>query len=221
MPQNTATINEWLACRVSTHISRVKRRLFDASFCSEGWHNKTYTSAAVQTYSDACEKAGGRLVSFTGILDCIGFGEFEKKRIRRGFTNFGKCFAPGGACDAYETASTWFIDMNLVSEYDCHVISNDQSQRNEPLPGSSSEGKSVPKIASPAVDLQDASTETPRNPLYILLTIIVLGLFVSFLQRRYRKQGHLYVMARESATDVEMTDIQNGVDAESPIPALD
>jgi hypothetical protein len=71
-------------------------------------------------YEATCRDAGGFWNVFTGILDCVGYGEFNQDTVSiMVIHNQATCFPPTG-CQDYTTV-TWVVDTSRVFQDDCHV----------------------------------------------------------------------------------------------------
>jgi hypothetical protein len=197
------SINEYFM--ENTAFQQANEEYFYAQVMAEDahWWNTTVSATASATYRNACETAGGRFATYTGVLDCIGFGNYHKKRIGKKYVNYGQCFAPTPSCEEYYTeeqagAETWWIDFNWVWEYDCKVIQKEET-------------------VVAAVPVPSATTDVPSNddatdnnytmaPLFVLCTITatcLIAILVLLARQRRRKNNDYRYTYNE--LDLEMT----------------
>ena len=77
--------------------------------------------SSTQNYKQACEKAGGVFVSFTGTIDCEkdGITNMASTTIT---VNEGECFSAGPECQHYvNNPEDWQLDTNQVFQKVCTV----------------------------------------------------------------------------------------------------
>jgi len=220
------TDDQRMACRQSMNEYSLANEDYDKAYSNyldhrdvvygKIWHNETYLQSAMEEFSEACDNVGGRFGSFTGVLDCVGFGEFNnQKHLLKGYEHVGECFAPGRACDAYTSSvSAWLIDTAWVMNYNCldvAAVFSPNGPSPQPMPLQSP--TSAPRTSSPkANNTPDSVGGGPSRLSLFVMVIIILGGLVYVVQRRYRKRDYDYTTTTQELTlGVEMSEFQDDV----------
>jgi hypothetical protein len=168
-------------------------------------------------YARECEEKGGRFVTFTGTLDCVGFGEFTFATKTVSYQNYGDCFPPptgDGACDYYPSATPWLIDFNYVWEYACTARKegstaaalgggstvampppttsvSSTSTSSVPGPSLSSSSSNMTRKGPPPPSLDTASaTNSVGLAVGAAAVLLLLAVFVGTILRRHRHRQH-------------------------------
>lgn len=176
-------------------------------------------STTSRYYLHACEGAGAIFRFFTGTLDCVGYGEFNKGKSKVTiFNDAGECFAPGDECRQYvESPADWWIDTDQVFKNDCTLRSSTSPTPAERHGGKSS-SKSVSKDATTPTAHQEAgnvdedSGRTGRIPLVAAGTLVMAfalmaGVVLTRRRRRKQRERTMQVELSQSATYTDRNDL--------------
>ena len=189
------------------------------------WSNFTYPLSETQELEQACNQIGGKFISFTGLLNCRGFGDFTTGRNQaKYYENAANCFPPGGACDHYTTSAvSWWIDFNWFWKYDCSLVddSNQDGHKNSnddnadiitPTPTTSPISlASPPEIPKTMIDADTSVGSTVEINAGIFLLIFTTVIVVAVLAtlhvlngRRRQRRDAAFSLIRDN---FEMSDL--------------
>ena len=103
----------------------------------------------VINYKKLCDESGGRFVTFSGVLDCLGISDRSQgDKTTTVYDQAATCFPAADACKEY-TLSQWKVDTQM--KYTSCTVRGDDSSR-------------VPSSAAAAVDLPPTSDATTPSP---------------------------------------------------------
>lgn len=136
----------------------------------------------VDKYQEACAAANGRFAQFSGRLDCVGYGEFNKNMKSTSVHEHNPfCFPRTPNCDSYSAVS-WLISEARVFSSECTVETG------------------PPGLVATTLNPTSLGYHRSRAPVVSLVAMMLVIMLVMFLlerrrSRRLRSGAHDYEMA--------------------------
>ena len=150
--------------------------------------------AGVINYKKLCNESGGRFVTFSGVLDCLGIGDSNQgDKTTTVYDQAATCFPAADACKEY-TLSQWKVDTQMKYT-SCTVRGDDTTTITDGTVTTTT------AIASETVDNNSTNLDLPLYFGILVVSIVIFLLLLLLVFHLKKKQQNQATHFQQHAVD--------------------